>query len=306
MNVCLETFLFIIFFICQEYFGERSFDGKRHGVGKTILPNRDQYEGDYREGLRDGHGIYHFKNGARYDGEWKKGLKHGRGKFTYPDGSSYCGDWKHNMKHGFGRYLYENGDIYEGTWKNDVKHGVGTYKYKETDITTKATWIDGTLKGPIEILYANFRYHGYWNKDHPVGEGAFSFGMKHMLPGHVDFYPNPDFVQKKDSETSNEIPKSFDENAVNSVPKCIPQFIAHNIETFDYSKLPQHPMQLPTADSASTICTQSSKSEVHIYQVQSPILIAADPVEFEELQEEEKETRENEEKEKEESYSNEI
>lgn len=219
-------------------------------------------------------------------------MKHGRGKFTYPDGSTYCGDWKHNMKHGFGKYLYENGDVYEGTWKNDVKHGVGTYKYKETDITTKATWIEGQLKGPIEILYENFRYHGYWNKEHPVGDGAFSFDMKYMLTGHVDFYPNPEFVQKKESETSkvesNEIKESFVETSVNSIPKCIPQFVAHNIEPYDYSKLPQHPIQLPSADSTSTICTQSSKSEVQVYQVQSPVLIAADPVEYEE------EPRENE------------
>jgi radial spoke head protein 1 len=99
----------------QDFVGERSPDGKRHGFGRAILPNRDQYEGDYRNGLRHGRGCYIFKkNGARYEGEWKKGLKHGHGKFHYPDGSVYCGEWKENKKHGSGKYTYDNGDVYEG------------------------------------------------------------------------------------------------------------------------------------------------------------------------------------------------
>jgi MORN repeat len=199
------------------------------------------------------------------------------------------------MKHGFGKYFFENGDIYEGTWKNDAKHGVGTYKYKEAQIMIRATWVDGSLKGPIEVFYPNFRYHGYWNKKHPVGEGAFSFGMKYMLQGHYDFYPNPDFVEQKGSETSqsesNDVKNDVE---VSLFPRCLPQFVAHNIQAYDYSKLPQQPMPLPTSDSISTVCTSSTKSdsEVQVYKISSPILIAADLVDAEDLViEQEKETR---------------
>lgn len=230
--------------------------------------------------MRDGEGIYHFKGGARYDGEWQKGLKHGRGKFTYPDGSTYCGHWKKNMKHGFGKYTYENGDYFEGNWRKDVRYGVGSYKFKEADISIKATWFEGTPKGPIEIFYPNFRYHGYWNKQNPVGLGVFSFG-KYMLRGNVNFYPNPEFGEGKDEDRESQQVEENDKECVDdSVPKCLPQFIAHDILPYDYSKLPQQPMQLPTADSVTDLCSESSKSdiEIQIFQVQSPILITADPV----------------------------
>lgn len=140
--------------------------------------------------MRHGKGIFQFKNGARYEGTWKNGLKHGTGKFNYPDGSWYWGCWKENKKRGFGKYCYANGDVYEGTWKDDLKHGVGTYKYQEAEISIRAVWEKGSPKGPVEIFYPNFRYHGYINKNQPIGEGVFSFGAKYMQPGHVETFPN--------------------------------------------------------------------------------------------------------------------
>ena len=244
--------------------------------------------------MRDGHGIYHFKNGARYDGEWKKGVKHGRGKFTYPDGSNYCGDWRMNSKNGFGKYLYDNLDVYEGSWVNDVKHGVGTYKFNEANITIKATWVEGTLKGPIEIFYPSFHYHGYWNQHHPVGEGVFSFSSKHMLCGHIDFFPNPDFVSNKNPKiSSNEVIENVSEiigslatesqsREYAEIPRCRPEFVAHCIEPYNYSKLPQHPFPLPAVDSIVSTCSASSGSEVEVFQVQPPILITADPIDSDE------------------------
>jgi radial spoke head protein 1 len=250
----------------QEYAGDRNADGKRDGIGRAIFPNRDQYEGDFRKGLRDGYGVYQFRNGARYDGDWKRGVKHGKGKFTYPDGSTYWGDWKRDMKHGFGKYLYDNGDVYEGTWVNDVKHGVGSYKYSEVELTVKGTWIEGFLKGPIEIIHSNYRYHGYWNGSHPVGEGVFTFDMKVSLPGHIAFYTNG---SKATSVNSSDVDPSG--IATEQSAPCLPEFVAHNIEPYSYSKLPQHPFPLPTTDSASTIATESSKSDVDV-----PMLITAD------------------------------
>jgi radial spoke head protein 1 len=69
--------------------------GERHGVGKTLLPNKDYYHGGYFSGLRQGLGLYQvMKKGqsvASYDGEWLNGLRHGTGTCLYPDGSKYTG-----------------------------------------------------------------------------------------------------------------------------------------------------------------------------------------------------------------------
>ena len=248
----------------------------KEGEDKTLYQSGNQYEGEYHEGLRHGRGVFQFKNGSRYEGEYKKGLKHGLGKFIYCDGSVYAGNWKSDQKHGFGKYIYENGDIYEGTWKKDVKHGVGVYKYREATIAFKANWIDGLPKGPIEIFYQNFRYHGSWNKNMPVGEGVFSFGMKYIIPGHIEMCFKPLSGGTKSLETlklfnmeSSRLPSKLvgreslksrneNENATESDIACVPRFVAHENSRYDYSKMPLQPIPLPQGDSSTTICTQSS------------------------------------------------
>lgn len=269
----------------QEYVGERSEDGKRHGFGRAILPNRDQYEGKYRDGLRHGAGCYVFKeSGARYEGEWKKGFKHGHGKFFYPNGSVYCGEWKENKKHGFGKYTYDNGDVYEGGWKNSAKHGLGTYKYQECDVIYRGSFVDGVPKGQIEIVYPNnMRYYGSWKENFPIAEGTFTFDMKYMQPGHIEMIPEPIMTRPSlptDDDEIVEVKLSDENQKPTNQPKCTPHFITHEITKYDYSKLPQHPIAPPQSDSSkSSICSKASSSseiEVHLYQVQSPILIAAD------------------------------
>lgn len=239
----------------QDYFGERSEEGKRDGKGKAVLPNRNQYEGEYCEGQRYGSGVLQYKNGARYEGEWKKGSKHGTGKLIYPDGSWYDGAWKYNKKHGFGKYSYESGDIYEGAWHDDLKHGVGSLKFKQVEMCIRGTWVVGELKGPIEVCHQNYRYHGYWNKTRPVGEGAFTFGMKFMIMGQVEMMPD---IATVDSKTSGVAQGESEEHEM--IPSCQPVFIARDVQLYDYCKLPQQPIQLPQADSVASFCTESSSS----------------------------------------------
>jgi hypothetical protein len=37
----------------------------------------DRYNGEFKNGLKEGKGIYSYKNGDKYDGEWKNGVKDG-------------------------------------------------------------------------------------------------------------------------------------------------------------------------------------------------------------------------------------
>ena len=41
--------------------------------------NGDLYNGDFQEGLFNGHGVYYFSNGTCYEGNWKDDLMHGQG-----------------------------------------------------------------------------------------------------------------------------------------------------------------------------------------------------------------------------------
>ena len=47
------------------------------GQGKATFSNRDEYEGDFVDGERDGKGVYCYVNGDRYEGEWTKNFRHG-------------------------------------------------------------------------------------------------------------------------------------------------------------------------------------------------------------------------------------
>ena len=269
--------------------GERNEKGERHGQGIAVLPNRDQYEGDYKLGLREGNGCYYFVNGARYEGEWKKGLKHGKGKFNYPDGSRYCGEWKNGFKHGFGMYCYRNEDVYEGNWFKGKKHGVGCYTFKETNVFFKATWQEGIRKGPIEVIYPNYRYHGCYEEQHPVGPGVFSFGMKYIVTGHCELISDPEIINTPligaleyvKNDTRKSLMSNTAEEDLSKSPTtpntncCITQFVAKSIMPYNYSTLPQEPIPLPQTESESSFCSKSSVSddEVNLFQVQSPILI---------------------------------
>ncbi len=44
------------------------------------------YNGERKEGMRDGRGIYFYPNGDIYEGEWKKSQKYGHGAYMYSDG----------------------------------------------------------------------------------------------------------------------------------------------------------------------------------------------------------------------------
>ena len=48
-----------------RYEGETNEKGERHGFGTAILPDGNQYEGNYNNGKRHGFGTYRFKSGAR-------------------------------------------------------------------------------------------------------------------------------------------------------------------------------------------------------------------------------------------------
>lgn len=61
--------------------------------GKGIAQGIDRYEGQFIKGLPNGRGTYKWANGVYYDGQWKDGLREGEGKMVYPD-SVVAGIWK--------------------------------------------------------------------------------------------------------------------------------------------------------------------------------------------------------------------
>ena len=73
-----------------------------------------------------------YLNG-KYEGEYKNGQKNGLGRATYYDGSMYMGEWKNDKRTGVGRAVYKDGSSYYGDWSDDKRSGKGTYEFINGD-----------------------------------------------------------------------------------------------------------------------------------------------------------------------------
>lgn len=62
-------------------------NGKRDGLGRQLFDNGDFYDGGWCEGRLHERGIYYFMNGDKLYGMWDRGAYHGVGIFHHADGS---------------------------------------------------------------------------------------------------------------------------------------------------------------------------------------------------------------------------
>lgn len=52
--------------------------------------------------------LIQFKSGASYEGEWKEGMRDGLGKYVWPDKSYYIGNFENDRACGKGRLGFEH------------------------------------------------------------------------------------------------------------------------------------------------------------------------------------------------------
>lgn len=168
---------------------------KRAGRCKVTYPNGCVFEGTFDvEKIKQGQGTYiwmgpvggedggdELVEKARYEGNYKNGLKDGYGKMVFPSGDVYEGMWVENKMCGEGTYTYKaTGDIYSGSWENDKKSGAGRYEFGKDMSIFNGTWKDGQMiSGSWEFQGAG-KYDGEFKLGRPFGEGTFSFpsGLK--------------------------------------------------------------------------------------------------------------------------------
>lgn len=79
-------------------------------------------------GVREKRPAFTYKTGAVYEGEWMDGVRDGHGVQNWPDGAKYQGgraivlvsclgkgaEWKNNKANGHGTFYHADGDVYEG------------------------------------------------------------------------------------------------------------------------------------------------------------------------------------------------
>ena len=106
-----------------------------NGSGKWVAKEYT-YEGDFKNGLREGYGVCRYKNGDIYDGDWKNDLQHGFGIYVQSDKRRFDGDWSEGYMVK-GKFFNKRGDmVYEGTPGDYDSYN--TNEWKKTIAESKA------------------------------------------------------------------------------------------------------------------------------------------------------------------------
>jgi S1-C subfamily serine protease len=91
------------------------------------------WEGSCVNGKANGYGkLTKYKNGeyeSTYEGEFKNGIREGKGTFTHKDKSVAVGNFKDGQLFGYGTRTSEEGNKYEGEFINYRQHGKGTMSF---------------------------------------------------------------------------------------------------------------------------------------------------------------------------------
>ena len=99
------------------YYGEFVEGKPADGKGTMIYPSGNRYDGEYKDGDRNGCGVFEFSNGRRYIGQFEADQFNGKGTWILETGERYIGDFKNNRCEGKGTFIFFNGSSKSGVWE---------------------------------------------------------------------------------------------------------------------------------------------------------------------------------------------
>ncbi len=115
-------------------------NGKANGYGKLTKHKNGEYEstyeGEYKDGIREGKGKFTHKDKTITIGNFEQGQLIGLGTRTHDDGTKYEGEFINYRQHGKGIITYANGAKFEGFFVSDQ-----IYTGKFTNYDGKITYI---------------------------------------------------------------------------------------------------------------------------------------------------------------------
>ena len=103
-----------------------------------------QWIGYFYDGVKGDQGrLFDRRGNLLYEGDYKNGIRNGNGTFYYPDGSKYVGEFVNGLREGKGVFSWNDGTYWDGTFKNNEMDGTGNFfdgeeayevEYKEGDL----------------------------------------------------------------------------------------------------------------------------------------------------------------------------
>ena len=99
------------------YYGNFANGLPADGRGTLIYPSKNRYDGEFKDGQRNGCGTFTFSNGRRYIGQFKADRFSGKGTWILENGERYIGEFKDNQCSGKGTFIFANGSSKSGIWQ---------------------------------------------------------------------------------------------------------------------------------------------------------------------------------------------
>jgi hypothetical protein len=156
------------------------FDNKRRTYPK-IYKGEFTYEGQWKNGKRDGIGILTKKDVANFIGEFIEDKVNGFGKFIVENECDYIGYWKDSKVNGYGIYNNKGIKSYKGIWKDDEQNGFGIEKLPKIEYTGE--FLNGNKEGYGIMNIKNAKYEGEISNGNFNGIGTFTFDDKRKYQG---------------------------------------------------------------------------------------------------------------------------
>jgi hypothetical protein len=177
------------------------------GKAQVQYTNGDTYDGDFKDGVREGYGVYTYgETGNKYEGEWRQNKKNGIGKMTFGTEGEYYGHFEDGKRNGEGVYKYlKTKDLYSGSWKNGLKHGKGTFIFFNTKMKIVGDWANGQITNGRWIFANGTYFEGLFENNYPKGEGLWHFANGNVVHGEFTH-------EVKDVEGKEDIFINWDSN----------------------------------------------------------------------------------------------
>ena len=155
-------------------------DNKRRKFPK-IIQGDFSYEGEWKNGKRDGLGIYIKKNSAKFIGYFFQDFAKGFGKLTNGNGDEYLGYWDYSQANGIGIYTRKKIISYKGWWKNDKQDKFGIEQWPKLEFV--GDYSEGVKEGYGIMNIKDGIYEGQMKGGNFNGIGKFVFNDKRRYEG---------------------------------------------------------------------------------------------------------------------------
>ncbi len=155
-----------------------------HGKGE-YTSKAFTYQGEFKDGLKQGEGKYEWDSGLRYEGEFDADRPNGKGKFRFPNGDTYEGDVKAGVVAGRGVYVTKGGDRIEGSFADGRANGPGIYRFASGD-RYEGEMVAGEPRGKGRYFTkSGDRIEGQFAGGRPQGNGTYFFANGDRYEGEM-------------------------------------------------------------------------------------------------------------------------